>query len=267
MTEIEEPAHQPSTVERGLMRFGNKVAIVTGAGSGIGAATAQLLAAEGAAVLVADVTDEAGRGVVDSITAAGGSAAYQHVDISQPTDVAAMIDAAVSTFGGLHAAVNNAGLSGAESRTHEITVEDWDRIINVNLRGTFLCLQAEVTHFLAHGGGSIVNIASGAGLKAGPPGLSAYTASKHGVVGLTRNAAIDYIKDNIRINAVAPGTTATALIKAYPAETQQRFAEMMPCGRMAEPAEIAEAIAWILSDQASYVSGTVLEADMAFLQK
>lgn len=248
------------------MLFENKVAIVTGAGSGIGATTAQLLAAQGAAVVVADISDNSGQGVVDKIRAAGGEAAYRHTDVTDESAVAAMVDFTLSTFGGLHIGVNNAGISLAEARTHEITLDQWNKVINLNLTGTWLCLRAEVKHFLANGGGAIVNVASGAGLKAGPPGLTNYTASKHGVVGLTRSAAIDYIKDNIRINALAPGATATALIRSYPEEAQQRFADLMPCGRLAEPEEMAEAIAWLLSEKASYVSGTVLEVDMGFMQ-
>ena len=249
------------------MNFEGKVAVVTGAATGIGEATAHLLAERCAAVLVTDIDDDGGKHVAAAITEAGGRAAYQHVNVADEDEVQAMVDFAVAEFGGLHLAVNNAGIAQPQVRTHEVSVELWDQAMDINLKGCFLCLRAEVRHMLAHGGGSIVNVASGAGLKAGPPGLTPYVVSKHGVVGLTRNAAIDYIKDGIRINALAPGTTATALIKAFPRDTQEAFAELMPCGRMSEPVEQAEAIAWLLSDHASYVSGTVLEADMAYLQK
>jgi hypothetical protein len=249
------------------MDFRGKVAVVTGAATGIGEATAVLLAERGAAVLVADIDDEGGEKVVAAIQGAGGRAAYLHVNVADEAQVDAMVDVAVAEFGGLHLAVNNAGIAQPQMRTHEVTVELWDQAMDINLKGCFLCLRAEVRHMLRSGGGSIVNVASGAGLKAGPPGLTPYVASKHGVVGLTRNAAVDYIKDGIRVNGLAPGTTATALIKAFPEDTQKAFAELMPCGRMSEPIEQAEAIAWLLSDHASYVSGTILEADMAYLQK
>ncbi|GAA5149573.1 SDR family oxidoreductase [Pseudonocardia eucalypti] len=249
------------------MNFDGKVALVTGAATGIGEATATLLAARGAAVVIADLDEALAEKVATAIRGDGGRAAFIGVDVADEAQVEAMVDFTVAEFGGLHLAVNNAGISQPEQRTHEMTAQVWDRVMNVNLRGCWLCLRAEARHFLANGGGSIVNVASGAGLKAGPPGLTAYVASKHGVVGLTRNAAIDYIRDNIRVNALAPGTTATSLLKAYPEETQRAYAALMPCGRMSEPSEQAEAIAWLLSDQASYVSGTVLEADMAYLQK
>ncbi len=249
------------------MDFDGRVALVTGSATGIGEATAVLLAGRGAAVVVADLDETGGTKVVEGIRGAGGRAAFVRVDVADAGQVEAMVAFAVAEFGGLHLAVNNAGIAQPERRTHEIDPETWDRVMDVNLRGCWLCLRAEVRHFLTHGGGAIVNVASGAGLKAGPPGLTAYVASKHGVVGLTRNAAIDYIRDGIRVNALAPGTTSTAMIKAFPEEVQRGYAELMPCGRMSEPVEQAEAIAWLLSDHASYVSGTVLEADMAYLQK
>ncbi|HTK64018.1 MAG TPA: SDR family NAD(P)-dependent oxidoreductase [Pseudonocardia sp.] len=249
------------------MNFDGKVAVVTGAATGIGEATACLLARRGAAVLVTDIDDEGGEKVVATIRGDGGQAAYLHVNVADEDQVDAMVGFAVAEFGGLHLAVNNAGIAQPQVRTHEVTVQQWDQAMDINLKGCFLCLRAEVRHMLGNGGGSIVNVASGAGLKAGPPGITPYVASKHGVVGLTRNAAIDYVKDGIRVNGLAPGTTATALIKAFPEDTQKAFAELMPCGRMSEPIEQAEAIAWLLSDHASYVSGTILEADMAYLQK
>jgi NAD(P)-dependent dehydrogenase (short-subunit alcohol dehydrogenase family) len=250
-----------------MAQFTGKVALVTGGGSGIGEAVCKELATKRASVVVTDINLEAARRVAKEIVDAGGTASAVRQDTARKEDSEMVVRHAVDTYGALHLAVNNAGIAQPQVRTHEVTVQQWDQAMDINLKGCFLCLRAEVRHMLGNGGGSIVNVASGAGLKAGPPGITPYVASKHGVVGLTRNAAIDYVKDGIRVNGLAPGTTATALIKAFPEDTQKAFAELMPCGRMSEPIEQAEAIAWLLSDHASYVSGTILEADMAYLQK
>lgn len=249
------------------MYFKDKVAIVTGAGSGMGEATARRLAEEGAVVLLSDVDDAGGRRVAEEIRAVGGRASYVHADIADEAQVDAMVAHAVSELGGLHLAVNNAGIAQQPVRVGELDTATWDRVNNINLRGTFFCMRAEIRHMLAAGGGAIVNIASAAGLKAGPVGLAAYSASKHGVVGLTRCTAMEYIRDNIRINAVAPGTTVTGLITGLPPEVQKAYADLMPCGRMAEPIEMAEAALWLLSDKASYVTASVLEADMGYRQR
>jgi NAD(P)-dependent dehydrogenase (short-subunit alcohol dehydrogenase family) len=249
------------------MLFDNKIALVTGAGSGIGEATARRLAEEGASVVVSDIDDTAGTRVERDICSRGGHAVFCHTDVSDEDQVESLVNFAVSRFGGLQLAVNNAGIAHPHMKMHEIDVPLWDKVLNINLRGTWLCMRAEIRHFMKIGVGSIVNIASSAGLKAGPAGLCAYTASKHGVVGLTRNAAMDYIRDNIRINSVAPGATATGLIAGVPEDVQKSYADLMPCGRLAKPSEIAEAVIWLLSDRASYVSGSVLEADMGYRQR
>lgn len=248
------------------MTFEDKVAVVTGAGSGIGEAIAHRLARGGASVVVTDLDGSAAEKVAADIVAGGGTASSLAVDVASADQVQAMVDLAVSTYGGLHLAANNAGMAHQEVRTHEMPVDLWDKVFDVNVKGAWLCMRAEIVHMLEHGGGAIVNTGSAAGLKAGPPGLTAYTASKHALIGLTRCAAVDYIRDGIRINAVAPGTTSTAMIKAFPAEVQEQYAALMPCGRMAEPEEIAAAVAYLLSDDASYVTGTTLEADMGFMQ-
>jgi NAD(P)-dependent dehydrogenase (short-subunit alcohol dehydrogenase family) len=248
------------------MSLANRVAVVTGAGSGIGEATAKRLAADGAKVLVADIDDRAAERVAGEIAGAGGVAVHHRTDISDEAAVDAMIARAVTEFGGLHLAVNNAGFAHPPMRLHEAPVDLWDALMAVNLKGTWLCMRAELRHFLAQGGGNIVNMASGAGLKSAAT-QSVYSTSKHGIVGLTRNAAIEYVTDGIRVNAVAPGVVRTPGIAALPDEVRAGFEALMPSGRMAEPAEVADVVAWLLSDNASYISGDIVEVDLAYLQK
>jgi NAD(P)-dependent dehydrogenase (short-subunit alcohol dehydrogenase family) len=247
------------------MTFSGKVALVTGAASGIGEACAKTLAAEGAAVVVADVDQANGERVVAEITAAGGSASFAATDVSSPEQVDALVAHAVNTYGGLHLAVNNAGFGHHPAPLHEIPLETWDRLIAVNLRGTMLCMRAELAHFVANGGGAIVNMASGTGLKASA-GLAAYVLSKHGVVGLTRNGALDYADRDIRVNAVAPGTIGTPAMRSFPEEQQAIWTRAIPQNRMGTPEEIADAVAFLLSDKAQFITGIVLEVDGGYMQ-
>ena len=247
------------------MPFQNKVALVTGSGSGIGEATAKRLSREGATIVVADVDPQGGERVVKDINAEGGRAAFVQTDVSDEQQTEAMVQFAVDTFGGLHLAVNNAGFGEAPSPMHQLEPSVFDRVIAVDLKGVWLCMRAELAHFVNNGGGAIVNTASGAGLKA-VPGLTAYTAAKHGVVGLTRTGAIDYIKQDIRINAVAPGAVTTPLLLSQAKEQIAAISALMPTGRVARPEEIAAGIVWLLSDEASYVTGTILEIDGGFMQ-
>lgn len=246
------------------LELAGKVALVTGASAGIGRSTAEVLAAAGASVLVADVQDEMGQAVVDRISSAGGVAAYLHVDVSSADDVRLMVQTAVDRWGRLDCAINNAGVAGVLSAELVDCPDDvFDRVVNVNLRGVFLCMKHEIKQMLSQEeGGVIVNVASAAGLV----GLSnaAYTASKHGVVGITKSAAIAYSKKGIRVNAVCPGYVDTQIVSRVRKagdDAVDSLVAMHPVGRLGEPAEIAQAIAWLCSDGASFVAGHAMAVD------
>ena len=247
------------------MLLEGKKALITGAGSGIGETTAKRMAREGARVLVVDVNEQGGKRVAGEINAAGGTSLFYRADISVAVEVDAMVAFVVDTWGSLDLAVNNAGFAEQPGLMHELDPAEWQRVINVDLTGTWLCMRAELAQFVKQGGGVIVNTASGAGLKA-TPGLTAYSAAKHGVVGLTRTGAMDYVKKNIRINAVAPGTIRTPAMERFSEAQLKIWAELMPTGRMGTTDEIAAGIVWLLSDQASYITGTVLEIDGGYMQ-
>jgi NAD(P)-dependent dehydrogenase (short-subunit alcohol dehydrogenase family) len=244
-------------------RLEGKVALVTGGSSGIGRATAVLFAREGARVVVADVAVEGGQATVGAIRDAGGEAIFVRVDVSKAEEVQALIGRVVETYGRLDCAHNNAGIAGSGALTADYLQEDWDRILRVNLTGVWLCMKHEIPVMLAQGGGSIVNTASVAGL-GGAPRLSAYVASKHGVVGLTRTAALEYAHAGLRINAVCPGWTRTPMVEsaltARP-DLEAQISASEPIGRMAAPEEIAEAVVWLCSDAASFVTGHAMVVD------
>ncbi|ALE93602.1 hypothetical protein AOC05_16885 [Arthrobacter alpinus] len=242
------------------MLFNHKTALVTAAGAGIGRAIALRLATEGAAVVVSDINDAAGAETVGLITAAGGKAAYMHADVSQSADVAALTAFALDTFGSLDLAVNNAGIGAMPQRVEEVADTDWDRVMNVTLRGTFLALKAQIAHFRTHGGGAVVNIASVAGLSATPQ-LTPYGAAKHGVVSLTRSVALENAEHGIRVNAVAPGAIETAALASLPAQAKAGYTAEVPLKRLGQPEEIANAVSWLLSDEASFVTGVILPVD------
>jgi NAD(P)-dependent dehydrogenase (short-subunit alcohol dehydrogenase family) len=241
----------------------NQTAFVTGAASGIGLAIATRLADDGANVVLADLNIEGAEAAAADLVSRGGAAAGIRVDVSDPSSVEAAVSFVAERFGGLDLAVNNAGLAAPAKPLHELSVEEFDRTIAVDLRGVFLTMRAEIPVMLAAGGGAIVNMASGAGLK-NAPSMADYTAAKHGVVGLTKNAALQYARQQIRVNAIAPGPVATPGLR-IPEEMQSRFADAVPIGRVGQPEEIADATAWLLSPQSSYVTGAIVSVDGGYL--
>ncbi|WP_407107198.1 SDR family NAD(P)-dependent oxidoreductase [Rhodococcus aetherivorans] len=222
---------------------------------------------DAATVVVADVADEAGAAVVAEVRRRGGSAGYVRADVADEASVEHLLDRVLADFGHLDGAVNNAGAWQPDVPLHEIGVEVWDRLHDVDLRGVFLCMRAELGLFLRQSeGGAIVNTAGIAGFKA-MPGLGAYVAAKHGVIGLTRQAAAEYAEYGIRVNAVAPGMVATPAWSARPVPMRQLYADGQAAGRAAAAEEIASAIVFLLSDDASFVSGDVLVVDSGTLQQ
>ena len=245
------------------------VIIVTGASSGIGRATAFALASEGAAVTVADVQETEGEATASAIRDKGGRAVFVPTDVSIDESVAAMVEATVDAFGGLDAAFNNAGIEGISAPTHECSVENWNRTLAVNLTGVWSCMRYEIPRLLDRGGGSIVNCASVAGL-VGFAGIPAYTAAKHGVVGLTKGAALDYATAGIRVNALCPGVIDTAMVHRFTGDAVEAEAAMVamePVGRLGQPDEIADAVVWLCSERASFVTGQAIAIDGGFVAR
>ena len=235
----------------------HKSIVVTGGGSGIGRATAELIARRGAYVLVTDIDEEGAEHTAAMIRASGGRALSARVDVTDEVDVIAMVNLAVSTFGQLDGAFNNAGVAAPGETLTELTLTNWQRTIDVNLTGTFLCLKHEIAHMVGHGGGSIVVTASRSSVIS-PPKMPAYVASKHGVLGLTRSASTDYSPLGVRVNAILPGVINTPMAAdalREPALAESR-AKSHPIGRFGEPSEVAELAAWLLSDAASFVTGS-----------
>jgi NAD(P)-dependent dehydrogenase (short-subunit alcohol dehydrogenase family) len=247
----------------------NTVALVTGGSAGIGRATALAFAREGARVVVADVADAGGEETVRLIRDAGGEAVYVHADVSRPHEVEAMVGRAVDAFDRLDYAFNNAGIEGEPAATAECSEENWDRVLGINLRGVWLCMRYQIPQMLRQGGGAIVNCSSVAGL-VGFAGSPAYVASKHGVVGLTKTAALDYATQGIRVNAVCPGVIRTAMIERYThgdSEAAAQLTAMQPVGRMGTPEEIADAVLWLCSDGASFVTGQAIAVDGGLISR
>ena len=243
----------------------NKVALVTGAGSGIGRASSLVLAREGAKVVVSDINATGAEETLSIIKDQGGDGIFVHADVSKADDVRAVVSRAVTSYGRLDCAFNNAGIEGYMSgRLHEYPEEIWDRLIDINAKGVFLCLKYEIPQMLQQGCGAIVNTASMAGL-VGTRQLAAYVASKHAVVGLTKAAALEYAEDGIRVNAVCPGIIDTPMIGRLIAGRDAEFGESVhsrqPIGRLGTPDEVAETVAWLCSDAASLGTGMAMAVD------
>jgi NAD(P)-dependent dehydrogenase (short-subunit alcohol dehydrogenase family) len=244
--------------------FEGRVAIVTGGGSGLGEACALTFARGGARVVVADYDPEGGKRVTDAITADGGEATFVEVDVSKAEQNETMVKSAVDTYGGLHIAVNNAGIGGAQAPSGEYPIDSWRQVIDVNLNGVFYGMRYEIPAMLDSGGGSIVNIASILG-SVGFATSSAYVAAKHGVVGLTKTAAIEYSAQGVRVNSVGPGFIDTPLLAAnLDEETQKAIAAMHPIGRLGKPQEVADLVAFLASDEAAFCSGGYYLVDGAY---
>lgn len=250
-----------------MTRLASKVALITGAASGIGRAAALLFAREGARVVIADVQDDLGRATAASISDAGGAAAFVHADVSRAEDARAMVDATVQRFGRLDVLFNNAGV-GKHIPFEQLTEAEWDRIVDINLRGVFLGCRYGVPALKHAGGGAILNTASQSGLQ-GHPNNQAYCAAKAGVINFTRSLAKDLARDNIRVNAICPGGTDTPILRGYipPGESNDYVTRLVaphtPFGRLARPEEIAAAALFLVSDDASFVSGVALPVDGA----
>jgi NAD(P)-dependent dehydrogenase (short-subunit alcohol dehydrogenase family) len=246
----------------------NKVAIVTGAASGIGRATAVALAREGAQVVVSDVDEAGGQETVRLIEQQGGEAIFVKTDVSDPDAVKALVDEAVDTYGKLDVMVNNAGIGGEAALLADYSLENWDRVIGINLSGVFYGMKYAIPAMLESGGGSIVNVASILG-QVGFATAPAYVAAKHGILGLTKNAALEYSAQGVRVNAVGPGFIRTPMIEQLEEdeETNQMLVSMHPIGRLGEPEEVAELIVWLASDKASFVTGSYYPVDGGYLAR
>jgi len=248
-------------------KLDGKVAIVTGAASGIGRATAELFAAEGAKVVAADWTEAQGKEVVEAIKSNGRDAVFASVDVSRPEDVQAMVRTAVDRYGGLDVIFNNAGVEGEQAITADCSLENWDRVININLKGVFLGMKYAIPEMLKRGGGSIINNASVAGL-VGFRGIPAYCASKGGVIQLSKTAALEYATQGIRVNAICPGVIWTPMVERFvgdSAEARKTFEALEPVGHFGSPEDIAAMALFLASDQSRFCTGAPFVVDGGFV--
>ena len=244
----------------------DKVVIVTGASSGIGKTTAERFAQRGASVVVAARRSEEGESVAKEIRKTGGEARFIRTDVSSEEDVQALVEQTVEAYGRLDCAFNNAGgaPTAPRGRIHEYPADDWDAVVDVHLKGIFLCMKHEIRQMLEQGGGAIVNMSSIYGLSADRIAYPSYVASKHGVIGLTRSAAVQYARKNVRVNAVCPGVIRTPMLDRslqINPEAEARYTALHPIGRLGEPEEVADSVIWLCSDQASFVTGHAMTID------
>lgn len=248
--------------------FEGKVAIVTGAGSGIGRAVAELYAREGARVVVSDLNEEGGAETVEAIRGGGGEATFVSADVGDPASCEALVAATREAFGRLDIACNNAGIGGESKPVADYSLESWQKVIGVNLSGVFYCMKYEIPAMLEAGGGSIVNMGSILS-RVGFAGSPAYTSAKHGLLGLTETTALDYAAQGIRVNAVGPGFIRTPLISGLlrQPEVERELISLHPIGRLGEPEEVAELVLWLSSDKASFVTGSYHAVDGGYLAR
>jgi NAD(P)-dependent dehydrogenase (short-subunit alcohol dehydrogenase family) len=238
----------------------DKVAIITGASRGIGAAAAHAFAQAGASVVLAARDEQALDAVAQNIRLDGGQVLVVPTDVGDYDSVEHLIQETLAAYGRLDAAFNNAGANQMPTPLADVSVVEFDRVVQVNLRGVFLAMKHEIPAMLASGGGAIVNVSSTAGLD-GVRGIASYVATKHGIIGLTRSAALDYAQQNIRVNAVAPGPIDTYRLEHVPDEARQRVADAVPMHRLGQPEEVAAAAAWLCSELASFVTGAIIPVD------
>lgn len=244
-----------------------KVAIITGASSGIGAAVAQLFAKNGAKIVIADIDKKGAKKVIRKIEKAGGDAIFIEMDSSKPEDCEAVVKKTVKKFGRLDIAVNNAGIGGAQDKVADYPLDSWKKVIDINLSGVFYGMHYQIPAMLKNKGGAIVNMASILG-EVGTPNSGAYVAAKHGVVGLTQSTALEYAKKKIRINAVGPGYIKTPLLtENLDKEQIKGLVALHPIGRLGKPEEVAELVLWLCSDKASFVTGSYYNVDGGYLAK
>lgn len=245
-----------------------KVALVTGGGSGIGRSCVEAFARNGAAVIVSDVDEGGGAESVRLVESAGGRATFVRADVSQPADCEAMIGKAIEHFGRLDYACNNAGIGGEQNMIADYSVDGWQKVIAINLSGVFYCMKYEIPAMLRNGGGAIVNMASILGA-VGFANSAAYVAAKHGVLGLTQNASLEYSAQNVRVNTVGPGFIRTPLIAELENDRQayEMLVSLHPIGRLGQPEEVAELVVWLCSDRASFVTGAYIPVDGGYLAR